>query len=103
MSRHSIQRRTIPLWHVVPLILIPPAVVAAVSLYLDLTLTPFLYTCALSAAVLLLLLSPHSRLCWALAGAIVALGLVWTFTGVNAADWVAAALTWATFSLRSGI
>ena len=103
MSRHSIQRRTIPLWHVVPLILIPPAVVAAVSLYLELTLTPFLYTCALSAVVLLLLVSPHSRLCWALAGAIAMLGVIWAVTGVNAVDWVAAALTWATFSLRSGV
>ena len=76
MSRHSIQHSRVPLWQVVPLVFVPPVIVAAASLYLDSTLTPFLYTCALSLVVLLLLISPHSRLRWALAGAVVLFGVV---------------------------
>jgi hypothetical protein len=85
------------------LVLIPPAVVAAVSLYLDLALTPFLYTCAFSAVVLMLLISPHSRLLWALAFAVIVLGIILLVGGFNVADWAAAALTWTMFGLRSGV
>lgn len=102
MSRHSIQHHRVPLWQVVPLVLVPPAAVAAASLYLGLTLTPFLYTCALSLVVLLLLISPHSRLRWALAGAVVLLGLIVVVGGVNVVDIAAAALTAALGSLRGG-
>ena len=102
MSRHSIQHHRVPLWQVVPLVLVPPVVVAAASLYLDLTLTPFLYTCALSLVVLLLLISPHSRLRWALAGAVVLLGAIMLIGGVNVVDLAAAAFTAALFNLRGG-
>ena len=100
MSRHSIQRRRVPLWQVAPLVLIPPAVVAAASLYLDLPLAPFLYTCALSLVVLLLLVSPHSRLRWALAGAVALLGLIVLVSGVNVVELAAAAFNSALFNLR---
>ena len=102
MSRHSILHRRVPLWQVVPLVFVPPVIVAAASLYLDSTLTPFLYTCALSLVVLLLLISPHSRLRWALAGAVVLLGLAVVLSGVNVVDLAVAALSSALFSLRGG-
>jgi hypothetical protein len=100
MSRHSFQRRRVPLWQVAPLVLIPPAVVAAGSLYLDLPLAAFLYTCALSLVVLLLLVSPHSRLRWILAGAVALLGLIVLISGVNVVELAAAAFNSALFSLR---
>ena len=100
MSRHSILRRRVPLWQVAPLVLIPPTVVAAASLYLDSPLAPFLYTCALSLVVLLLLVSPHSRLSWILAGAVALLGLIVLVSGVDVIDLAAAALNSALFSLR---
>ncbi len=103
MSRHSIQHNRVPLWQVVPLVFVPPVIVAAASLYLDSTLTPFLYTCALSLVVLLLLISPHSRLRWALAGAVVLFGLVVIISGVNVIDLATAAFTSALLSLRNGI
>jgi hypothetical protein len=102
MARHPFQRRSIPLWQIVPLILLPPAVVAAVSLYFDLPLTPFLYTCALTAAALLLLVAPRSRLRWALAAAVAVLGFFMLVTGVNIIDWAAAAFTWVSLNLRAG-
>lgn len=103
MSRRSIQLRQIPLWQVVPLVFVPPVVVAAASLYLDSTLTPFLYTCALSLVALLVLISPHSRLRWALAGAVVLLGLLVVISGVNVVALATAAFTSALFSLRGGV
>lgn len=102
MTRHTAQRRSIPLWHIVPLLLLPPAIVAAVSLYFNLSLTLFLYTWALSSVAVLLLLAPHSRLRWALAVAVAVLGLFVLVSGVNVADWVAAAFTWAALGLHSG-
>lgn len=103
MSRHLILSRRIPLWQVVPLVFVPPVIVAAASLYLDSTLTPFLYTCALSLVVLLLLISPHSRLRWALAGAVVLFGVVIVVSGVNVVDLAVAAFSSALVSLRGGV
>ncbi len=102
MSRHSLQRHRVPLWQVVPLVLLLPTIVAAASLYFDLTLTPFLYTCAFSFVVLLLFISPHSRARWLLAGAVALLGLVIVVSGVNVIDLAAAALAMALSSLRGG-
>jgi hypothetical protein len=102
MTRHPSQRRTIPLWQVVPLVLIPPAVVAAVSLYLDQRLTMFLYTCIGSAVVLMLMVSPRSRWRWALAGAIAVLALIFAASGASLIDWVAVVLPGAALSLHGG-
>jgi hypothetical protein len=82
--------------------MLPPAIVAAVSLYLDLPLTLFFYTWALSGVVVLLLVAPHSRLRWALAAAIVVLGLVLLLSGINVADWATAAFAWVGVGSRSG-
>jgi hypothetical protein len=56
MSEHQSQRRPVPLWHIAPFLLVPPALVAGVSLYWDLPLTPFVTTLALSWLLLVLLL-----------------------------------------------
>jgi hypothetical protein len=103
MIDRQTQRRTIALWKIAPLFLVPPAVMAAVSLYFDLAFTPFLYTCALSVTGLLLLVSPHSRLRWALASAVVALGLLFMVAGVNLADIAASAVTWSLFGMSGGM
>lgn len=102
MSRHSILHRRVPLWQIVPLVFVPPVIVAAASLYLDLTLTPFLYTCALSLVVVLLIVSPYSRLRWALAGVIVVLGLILIISGINVIALATAAFASALFSLHGG-
>jgi hypothetical protein len=61
MSNRSSQRRQIPLWKVAPFLLVPPALVAAISLYWDLELTPFVTTLALTCLMLLLLLVRRSN------------------------------------------
>jgi hypothetical protein len=103
MTRQHLQRRPIPRWQVVPLILIPPAVVAAVCLAQNWSLTPFLYTCLLSVMALILLDAPRSPLRWALAGIMAMLGLLLIITGGNPVAWAAAAFTWAVPGLRSGM
>jgi hypothetical protein len=83
--------------------MLPPAIVAGVSLYLDLPLTLFFYTWAISGVIVLLLIAPHSRLRWALAAAILVLGVFLLLSGVNVADWAAAAFAWVTVGARSGV
>jgi hypothetical protein len=55
MLDHQSHRRQIPLWQIAPFLLIPPALVAAISLYWDLPLTPFITTFALTCLALLVL------------------------------------------------
>lgn len=55
MYNHSSHRRQIPLWQIAPLLLIPSALAAAICLYLDLSLFPFVTTFALTCAVLFVL------------------------------------------------
>lgn len=56
MSERSSQHRQVPLWKVAPFLLAPPALVAGISLYWDLPLTPFVSALALTGLLLLLLL-----------------------------------------------
>jgi hypothetical protein len=60
MSERQSYRRQIPLWQIAPFLLVPPALVAGVSLYWDLPLTPFVTTLALTWLTLLLLLVRRS-------------------------------------------
>jgi hypothetical protein len=55
MSNSSSHRRPIPLWQIAPLLLVPPVLVAGVSLYWSLPLTLFFATFALCCLVLLVL------------------------------------------------
>jgi hypothetical protein len=55
MLDHQSHRRQIPLWQIAPFLLIPPALVAAISLYWDLSLTPFITTFALTCLALVVL------------------------------------------------
>jgi hypothetical protein len=55
MLDHQLHRRQIPLWQIAPFFLIPPALVAAISLYWDLSLTPFITTFALTCLALVVL------------------------------------------------
>lgn len=102
MTRRHLQRRPIPRWQVVPLLLIPPAAVAAVCLAQDRSLTPFLYTCLLSVMALILLDAPRSPLRWALVGVVAMLGML-LMTGGNPVEWAAAAFAWGGPDLRSGL
>jgi hypothetical protein len=55
MLNHSSHRRQIPLWQIAPLLLIPAALVAALSLYWDLSPTPFITTFALTCLAMVML------------------------------------------------
>jgi hypothetical protein len=48
MSKRQSHHRPVPLWQIAPFLLVPPALVAAISLQWDLALTPFVTTLALS-------------------------------------------------------
>jgi hypothetical protein len=61
MSNRSLQRRQIPLWKVAPFLLVPPTLVAAISLYWNLELTPFVTTLGLTCLTMLLLLVRRSN------------------------------------------
>lgn len=55
MFNQSSHRRQIALWQIAPFLLIPSALVAAGSLYLGLSLVPFVSTFALTCVVLFVL------------------------------------------------
>lgn len=55
MSNRSSHRRQIPLWQIAPLLLIPSALVAALTLYWDLSLTPFITTFALTCLAMMMM------------------------------------------------
>ena len=82
----------IPLWQIAPFLFLPPALIAGVSLYLDLQPTLFLHTSILCAVALLLLVTPRMGPRWALAGA--SLGLV-----IVALSWAGEWSATATFAL----
>lgn len=48
MFNRSSHRRQIPLWQIAPFLLIPSALAAALCLFLDLSLVPFVTTFALT-------------------------------------------------------
>lgn len=55
MFNHLSYRRQIPLWQIVPFLLIPSALAAALCLYFDLSLVPFVTTFALTCLALFVL------------------------------------------------
>jgi hypothetical protein len=55
MFNYSSHRRQIPLWQIAPLLLIPSALVAALTLYWDLSLTPFITTFALTCLTMMMM------------------------------------------------
>jgi hypothetical protein len=55
MLERQSHRRQVPLWQIAPFLLIPPALVAAISLYWDLSLIPFITTFTLTCLALVML------------------------------------------------
>jgi hypothetical protein len=72
-----------------------------VSYYVQLDSHLVLYTFALSCAALLLIAAPHKQIRWLLVGAVVVLGIVLAFGGINM-DGLAAAARWAVAGLGTG-
>lgn len=95
-------RRPVPLWQIAPFCLIPAVVVAAASFFVALDARLILYTSIISCTTLLLIAAPHKHLRWALAAAVIILGIVLALNGASFDGMALVAAQWAHVDFSPG-
>ena len=101
--RPQTPRRPVPLWQIAPFCLIPPVIVAAASFYVMVNPRMVLYTFIVSCSALLLIAAPHKQLRWALAAAVIILGIELALSGSDIGGLTVAAAHWVHASFGAGV